>query len=59
MTGVGYNDVGDVVCRGRKVSETGHPSILKIVEVNPLVTYDFNNLCVYSPFFSISVSLSV
>lgn len=33
VTGVGYNDVGDVICRGTKVTGVSHPSLLKLVEV--------------------------
>lgn len=33
VTGVGYNDAGEVLHQGRRVSGTDHPSILKVVEV--------------------------
>ncbi|XP_062501986.1 calcium-transporting ATPase type 2C member 1-like [Corticium candelabrum] len=33
VSGVGYNDAGEVMCRGIKVTGTSHPSLLKLVEV--------------------------
>jgi hypothetical protein len=41
VTGVGYNDAGEVLHQGRRVSGTDHPSILKVVEVRIVHYFPF------------------